>query len=91
MTAKTTGRHIPLRRCAVCGEQAPKRELARIVRRPDGSVALDPGGKLAGRGAYLCARAACRAQAQRTGRLAHALRLPSSEQSLKTVLSGGGA
>jgi predicted RNA-binding protein YlxR (DUF448 family) len=64
----------------------------RIVRRPDGTVALDPGGRLPGRGAYLCAKPACRAQAQRaTGRLAHALKLPSSEQSVKAVLAGGGA
>ena len=44
----------PLRKCAVCGEHFPKKELIRIVRKPDGEVVLDLTGKANGRGAYLC-------------------------------------
>jgi predicted RNA-binding protein YlxR (DUF448 family) len=34
--------------------------MTRIVRRPDGMLALDPSGRAAGRGTYLCADPACR-------------------------------
>jgi predicted RNA-binding protein YlxR (DUF448 family) len=45
-------RHIPQRTCVGCREVLPKRSMVRIVRSPLG-VIIDPGGKLAGRGAYL--------------------------------------
>ena len=44
---------IPLRTCIVTKEKLPKKELVRIVRTPDGDVAIDSTGKLNGRGAYL--------------------------------------
>lgn len=44
---------IPMRKCVATGEQAPKKELLRIVRCPDGTVAVDKTGKMNGRGAYL--------------------------------------
>lgn len=52
--------HLPLRTCAVCREVHPKRSMSRLVRRADGSIVLDPTGKAAGRGTYLCDQAACR-------------------------------
>jgi predicted RNA-binding protein YlxR (DUF448 family) len=52
-------RPVPLRTCVACRTERPKRELVRLVRTPDGSVTLDPTGRLAGRGAYLCADGAC--------------------------------
>ena len=52
-------RHIPERRCVACGNRFPKRELHRVVRTPDGLVAVDPSGKRAGRGAYLCGSRSC--------------------------------
>ncbi len=36
-----------------------KRGLTRLVRLPDGHVAVDPTGKRAGRGAYICAEQTC--------------------------------
>ncbi len=51
--------HVPLRRCAACGLQAPKGELVRVSRTSQGVVAIDPQGKRGGRGAYLCPREAC--------------------------------
>ena len=33
--------------------------MVRIVRRPDGDVAVDPSGRASGRGAYLCEDQAC--------------------------------
>lgn len=44
---------IPMRKCVATQQQAPKKELLRIVRCPDGSVAVDTTGKMNGRGAYL--------------------------------------
>jgi len=34
--------------------------MTRVVRRPDGSVALDLGGRAPGRGTYICEDPACR-------------------------------
>ena len=45
-------KHIPQRTCVGCRTVLAKRQLVRVVRRPDG-VAVDPTGKLTGRGAYL--------------------------------------
>jgi predicted RNA-binding protein YlxR (DUF448 family) len=52
--------HQPQRTCAVCREVHPKRSMTRVVRRTDGSVAVDPSGKAPGRGTYLCDQASCR-------------------------------
>ena len=56
---------IPMRMCVGCRESKPKRELIRVVRAPDGTVSMDPGGKKPGRGAYLCPDAACLAKAKK--------------------------
>ena len=52
-------RKQPERRCIGCGEHFPKKELIRIVRQPNGEIALDLTGKISGRGAYVCPRLAC--------------------------------
>jgi len=43
----------PTRTCVVTREKRPKRQLIRIVRRPDGDVCCDPSGRVNGRGAYI--------------------------------------
>ena len=50
---------IPQRQCMGCRERKAKRELIRIVRQPDGNVSLDFGGKMNGRGAYICPNPEC--------------------------------
>ena len=45
---------IPHRQCMGCRERKAKREMIRIVRGTDGNVSLDFGGKMNGRGAYIC-------------------------------------
>ena len=52
-------RHVPERKCVACGQRFAKRGLHRVVRTPDGLVSVDPSGKLAGRGAYLCGSPNC--------------------------------
>lgn len=43
-----------MRTCVVCREKRPKRDLLRVVRTPEGEVKVDPGGRLNGRGGYVC-------------------------------------
>lgn len=76
MPGKTKGprpKHVPLRSCVICREARPKRELVRVVRSLAGDIEVDPTGKKAGRGAYLCRRRECWEQALRRRSLEHAL------------------
>jgi predicted RNA-binding protein YlxR (DUF448 family) len=78
-------RHVPQRTCVACRQTSAKRQLVRIVRTPDGSVTVDPSGKLSGRGAYLCDSPACwQAALKQRGALARALKVEttSSEDDL---------
>lgn len=56
-----------------CRTSRDKRDLLRVVRAPDGTVAYDRTGKANGRGAYVCRDAACIATATGRGGLSHAL------------------
>ena len=58
-------RKSPMRTCAGCRTCREKKELIRIVRRPDGTVILDRTGKENGRGTYLCPDAACLRKAKK--------------------------
>lgn len=63
---------IPLRKCSGCGEMKPKKELIRVVRDPEGNIALDRVGKMAGRGAYVCPSADCLRAARKAKRIERA-------------------
>ncbi|BDF58388.1 hypothetical protein CE91St36_12050 [Christensenellaceae bacterium] len=53
-------RRAPARMCIACRQSKPKQELIRIIRERDGRFTLDATGKRqGGRGAYICADAAC--------------------------------
>ena len=60
---------IPMRMCTGCGEMKPKRELIRVVKSPEGEIALDRTGRLPGRGAYVCPDLECLKKARKTRRL----------------------
>ena len=64
---------IPQRQCMGCRERRAKRELIRVVRTPAGSVNLDFGGKMNGRGAYLCPNMECLKKAIRSKSLERSL------------------
>ena len=66
-------KHVPLRTCVVCHSKDNKRSLTRLVRTSDG-VQIDPTGKMAGRGAYLCDNVSCWERAVNTDILNNALR-----------------
>jgi len=60
-----TPKKIPLRKCTGCGEMKPKKELIRVIVTPEENVELDVTGKKNGRGAYICPKEECLAQAQK--------------------------
>ena len=63
----------PARTCVACRQEAGKAQLLRVVRRPDGSVTLDPTGKLSGRGAYIHPQNSCLETARKRRALDRAL------------------
>lgn len=70
---------LPQRTCLGCQTVRPKREMVRIVRTPDGEIELDPTGRKAGRGAYVCPSERCFRQMIKKKRLGKALGMePSS-------------
>lgn len=77
-----------MRTCVACRTEREKRDLVRVVRSPTGDVFLDPTGKAAGRGAYLCADGACWSHALKRRAVQRALQVPSSE-ALSALLQAG--
>ncbi len=75
--ANKRGKHVPHRTCVGCRTVQPKRSLVRLVRTPEG-VQIDPGGKLAGRGAYLHDQRSCWERGL-SGALAQALKTALTE------------
>lgn len=67
-------RGIHIRSCVSCRTATNKAELIRVVRAPSGEVRLDPTGKAAGRGAYVCGTKECMALAIKRNKLGRALR-----------------
>lgn len=54
---------------------APRDQLLRVSRGPDGAVTIGPAAVAPGRGAYLCRTVACYTQARKYRRLEKALRV----------------
>ena len=50
---------IPMRMCIACREMQPKSDMTRVVKTVEGEIKLDPTGKAAGRGAYVCGKEEC--------------------------------
>ena len=68
------GRYVPQRSCFSCGRRASKRELVRLVRTVGGAIEVDPIGKVAGRGAYLCLNQQCWEEGLKKSRLDRVLK-----------------
>ena len=71
---------IPQRQCMGCRERRAKRELIRVVRSPEGNVSLDFGGKMNGRGAYICPNSECLKKAIRSKALDRSLEVTIPEE-----------
>ena len=68
-----TPKKIPVRTCVDCGEKRSKKELVRVVRSPEGEIAIDLKGKMSGRGAYICQNIKCLEAARKSRRIERAL------------------
>ena len=76
----------PQRSCVSCRTVRDKNELLRVVVTPDGEVAYDPTGKLAGRGAYLCRNEECiTAELKKAAKLSKGLKKPLTEEEIKAL------
>lgn len=78
---------MPLRRCVACGRRAPKAELVRIVATPGSEVRVDAGGKLQGRGTYVCRTGGCAKGSLKRSRLEYALRRKIEDQQWTEVVA----
>jgi uncharacterized protein len=74
--------------CVACRTSRPKRELQRIVRTPQRDVVIDPTGRLAGRGAYVCLGTDCLNIAIKKGTLERALETPLPAAFLEAATAG---
>lgn len=77
-------RRTPIRTCVSCRTSGGKRGLLRVVRRgageQAGTAALDPGGKMSGRGAYVCPTVACIELAVKQKKLERSLKTPLTDE-----------
>ena len=81
-------RHIPQRSCVVCRETTAKGNLIRLVCNA-GAVEIDPKGKKAGRGAYLCPISECWETGLKNNRLEYALRTKLTLEDRQTLAEYG--
>nr|WP_277995508.1 YlxR family protein [Moorella thermoacetica] len=71
--------------CVGCRARNDKRNLLRVVRTPEQEVVIDPTGKRAGRGAYLCPRVECLRKAVKSRALERALGVAVSPEVLERL------
>ena len=76
---------IPQRQCMGCRERKAKRDMIRVVRGTDGTVSLDFGGKMNGRGAYICPNAECLKKALRSKALDRSLEVTIPEDVIERL------
>ncbi len=77
-----------MRMCVGCRQMHPKKELTRVVRSKEGDVKLDPTGKAAGRGAYICKSVPCLMQAIKTRALERALEVKIETEIIDALRNG---
>lgn len=83
-------KHEAERSCVACREAGERRDLLRIVLSPDGEAVLDLRVKLPGRGAWVCATAACvDAIGAKPGLLARSFRQPVRAQGIPAEIRAG--
>jgi hypothetical protein len=73
---KALGHDEPFRTCVACRTSAPRAEVLRFARAPDGAVGFDVRAALDGRGAWTCAQAVCIQKAVEKGGFARAFEEP---------------
>lgn len=78
-------KHVPLRKCLGCGEMIGKKGAVRIVRSKEGEISVDPTGKKAGRGAYICNDAECFALVRKARKLERSLKCAVPDEIYDTI------
>ena len=81
-------KHVPERTCIACRGTKGKRELIRLVSSPAG-IEIDPKGKKAGRGVYLCPRSGCWERGLKTNRIEFGLRTKMSAENRQSLVEYG--
>ena len=71
---------IPQRQCMGCRERKNKRDMIRVVRTTEGAVSLDFGGKMNGRGAYVCPDMECLKKCRKSRALERCLEVSIPEE-----------
>ncbi len=61
--------------------------MVRIVNTPDGKIEVDAGGKVSGRGAYLCKDVSCWEECLKGNRLEYSLKTGVDRESKKKLLN----
>lgn len=85
-------RRIPQRQCVGCREMKDKKALIRVVKSPEGAVALDEKGRMPGRGAYVCPNVECLRRARKARALERAFETqipPEVYDAMERQLGGG--
>lgn len=82
-------RHVPQRTCIGCREEGARRTFIRIVRTPEGRIAIDESGKANGRGAYLHASTACWEKALKGGTIGRALKITPAVEDVEALRAYG--
>ena len=84
-------KHVPRRMCIACRKVDAKRGLRRLVRIEGDRVTVDPSGKRAGRGAYVCAERGCWETALKRSAIERALKITQLQPEDRQALIGYGA
>ncbi len=72
--------NTPVRMCVACRRGSAKDGLFRLVRTRGGGCLIDTGGKMDGRGAYICKNGECVAVAVKKKALQRALKIKVEEE-----------
>lgn len=76
---------VSIRTCCACRSTSDKRTLLRIVRTPEGKAVVDPSGKMAGRGTYICRTVECLRRAVKEKKLSRSLRMEVPEETVGQI------
>ncbi len=75
----------PMRLCLACRQMQSKKQMVRVVRQVDGTICIDPTGKLSGRGAYMCLEKTCVEKALQPKVIAHALKTAVTTENIERI------
>lgn len=82
-------RPVPQRTCIACRAEQGKRSLIRIVRTPEGRIAVDATGRANGRGAYLHPLRACWVKALKGATIKNALKISPAPDDIEALRAFG--